>query len=124
MSKKNFMLLLKLILCGLIWFAFSIGIGVLLINIFNFDFKDIIFVEGILLILIGIFSAIGGNAIGASIQGFGQVNAQYIANANLEIIKENQSKTSDIMKTTISIGFSTVSLIIGGILSIILTFIV
>ena len=56
-------------------------------------------------------------------QGFGQNNAQYIANANLEVTKLEKDKTSNI-KTTVSIGLSTVSLVIGGVLAIILNFII
>ena len=61
--------------------------------------------------------------MGLSMQGLGQNNAQYIANANLEVSKMEKEKTNNI-KTTISAGLSTVSLIIGGLLVIAINFII
>lgn len=61
--------------------------------------------------------------MGLSMQGLGQNNAQYIANANLEVSKMEKDKTNNI-KTTISAGLSTVSLIIGGLLVIAINFII
>ena len=71
----------------------------------------------------GVLSSIGGNPMGLSMQGLGQNNAQYIANANLEVSKMEKDKTNNI-KTTISAGLSTVSLIIGGLLVIAINFII
>ena len=73
--------------------------------------------------MVGILSSFGGNPIGLSMQGLGQSNAQYIANGNLEVAKMEKDKTNSV-KTTVSIGLSTVSLIIGGILVIALNFII
>ncbi len=61
--------------------------------------------------------------MGLSMQGLGQTNAQYIANANLGVTKMEKDKTKN-LKTTISVGLSTISLIIGGVLVIAINFII
>ena len=47
--------------------------------------------------------------MGLSMQGLGQTNSQYIANANLQVTKMEKDKAK-IIKTTVAVGLSTVSL--------------
>ena len=44
--------------------------------------------------------------MGLSMQGLGQTNSQYIANANLQITKMEKDKAK-IIKTTVAVGLST-----------------
>ena len=114
--------LLKCVFAGVIWFLVAIGTSFLTIRFTGYSFKDILFVGGILLIIIGALSSIGGNPMGLSLQSLGQVNSQYISNANLEVTKKEKSSYD--FKTTLSFGVSMVALIIGGVLSIFLSLII
>jgi len=44
----------------------------------------------ITVIILGALSSIGGNPMGLSLQALGQTNAQYVANANLEVTKKEK----------------------------------
>jgi hypothetical protein len=122
MEFKNSKQLLNCALAGIVWFLIAIGIGLLIMKFTSYNFKDILFMEGILLIIIGALSSIGGNPMGLSLQSLGQVNSQFASNVNLEVT--TKEKNSYNLKTTISFGVSMIALIIGGALSILLNFII
>ena len=111
------------VLFGIIWGIVLFGVALIITNFKDYELRDVLFVEGIIFVVGGVLSSIGGNPMGLSMQGLGQNNAQYIANANLEVSKMEKDKTNNI-KTTISAGLSTVSLIIGGLLVIAINFII
>ena len=113
----------KCVLFGIIWGIVLFGVALIITNFKDYELRDVLFVEGIIFVVGGVLSSIGGNPMGLSMQGLGQNNAQYIANANLEVSKMEKDKTNNI-KTTISAGLSTVSLIIGGLLVIAINFII
>ena len=113
----------KCVIFGLIWGIVLFGVALIITNFKDYELRDVLFVEGIIFVVGGVLSSIGGNPMGLSMQGLGQNNAQYIANANLEVSKMEKDKTNNI-KTTISAGLSTVSLIIGGLLVLAINFII
>lgn len=113
----------KCVILGIIWGIVLFGVALIITNFKDYELRDVLFVEGIIFVVGGVLSSIGGNPMGLSMQGLGQNNAQYIANANLEVSKMEKDKTNNI-KTTISAGLSTVSLIIGGLLVIAINFII
>ena len=113
----------KCVIFGIIWGIVLFGVALIITNFKDYELRDVLFVEGIIFVVGGVLSSIGGNPMGLSMQGLGQNNAQYIANANLEVSKMEKDKTNNI-KTTISAGLSTVSLIIGGRLVIAINFII
>ena len=113
----------KCVIFGIIWGRVLFGVALIITNFKDYELRDVLFVEGIIFVVGGVLSSIGGNPMGLSMQGLGQNNAQYIANANLEVSKMEKDKTNNI-KTTISAGLSTVSLIIGGLLVIAINFII
>ena len=113
----------KCVIFGIIWGIVLFGVALIITNFKDYELRDVLFVEGIIFVVGGVLSSIGGNPMGLSMQGLGQNNAQYIANANLEVSKMEKDKTNNI-KSTISAGLSTVSLIIGGLLVIAINFII
>ena len=113
----------KCVIFGIIWGIVLFGVALIITNFKDYELRDVLFVEGIIFVVGGVLSSIGGNPMGLSMQGLGQNNAQYIDNANLEVSKMEKDKTNNI-KTTISAGLSTVSLIIGGLLVIAINFII
>lgn len=108
---------------GIIWAVLLVGIALIITNFKGYELKDMLFIEGIIFVIGGVLSSLEGNSMGLSMQGLGQTNAQYITNANLQVTKMEKDKTKNI-KTTISVGLNTVSLVIGGILVIVISFII
>lgn len=123
MRDERISLVIKSIIWGLGWFVLAALIGFIIIKLApNKNFKDILFIEGLILIFVGIFASISGDPMGLSMQGLGQSNAQYITNANLEVSKIAKQKAN--VKINIAFALSTFSLLIGGILSAVITFII
>lgn len=123
MDKDTLKNIRKCIILGIIWAILLVAIAFLITTLKDYNLKDVLFIEGIAFITFGILSCIGGNPLGLSIQGLGQNNAQYIANSNLQVSKLEKANTKNI-KNTLSIGLSTVSLILAGILVIAINFII
>lgn len=123
MDKSILKTIIKCAIFGIVWAAILFGVALIITNFKGYELKDVLFVEGIIFVIGGVLSSLGGNPMGLSMQGLGQTNAQYIANANLEVTKMEKDKTKNI-KTTISVGLSTVALVIGGILVIVINFII
>lgn len=123
MNKNLLKSLEKCILWGVIWSIILFIIANILVNLKGFLLKDVLFIEGIIFIMLGIFSCIGGNPMGLSLQSLGQNNAQYNTNANLEVSKmENSNKYK--LKNTISISTSSVSLILAGAVCVLINYII
>lgn len=123
MKDKRLVILLKSLIWGFMWLIIASIIGYIISkSMTSRSFQDILFIEGLVLIFTGIFASISGDPRGVSMQGLGQNNAQYINNANLEVSRMEQEKVH--IKTDIKFALSTFSLVIGGILSVIVTFIV
>ncbi|EOR26835.1 hypothetical protein A500_06736 [Clostridium sartagoforme AAU1] len=64
--------------------------------------------------MIGIFSAIGGNPMSLSLQDFGQINPQWLANISLETNEIDRKRIVDSCKVIINIDIINLSLMIGG----------
>lgn len=121
MKNRIVNILVKSIIWGLVWLGLAALIGFIITKIFpDKSFENILFIEGLVLVFGGIFASISGDPMGLSMQGLGQTNAQYIANANLEVAKMEKEKSG--AKIDIGFSLSTFSLLIGGILSVIVTF--
>ncbi|WP_066894515.1 hypothetical protein [Clostridium nigeriense] len=123
MKDERVLTLTKSLVWGLIWLIIASIVGFILTKFMTSrSFQDILFIEGLVLIFAGIFASISGDPRGVSMQGLGQNNAQYINNANLEVARMEKEKVH--IKTDIKFALSTFSLVIGGILSVALTFII
>lgn len=123
MNKTLLKSLEKCILWGVIWTIILFIIANILVNLKGFLLKDVLFIEGIIFIMLGLFACIGGNPMGLSLQSMGQNNAQYTANANLEVSKMESTNKSN-LKNTISVSINTVSLILAGIVCIVINYII
>lgn len=117
----NIKLLLKYTFWGVVWAVVFIILGFIIEKLSTFSLKDIFFVEGILLVILGAASCIGGNPLGLSIQALGQTNAQYAAYANLEVTKMEKEKLS---KFNFRTAFNLISLVLAGVICIVINFII
>jgi len=124
MDKSQIKSLIKCVVWGIFWSIILIIIGFIIANFTYYTLKDVLFIEGIIIVLLGALSSIGGNPMGLSLQGLGQSNAQYAANANLEVTKMEKEKHHNNSKPNLRSSLNTVSLIISGVICIIINFII
>ncbi|HEX9026678.1 MAG TPA: hypothetical protein VF839_09500 [Clostridium sp.] len=124
MNKRDFKSLIKNISFGILESFILVLIGLAIVSFNNYNLKDVLFVEGIVLIILAVFCVIGGDSTGLSLQGMGQNNAQYLANANLEILKLENEKTKRNLRPMLNIGLNAVSMTIGGVICIIIDLII
>ncbi|GAA0770280.1 hypothetical protein GCM10008908_12850 [Clostridium subterminale] len=124
MDKSQIKSLIKCVVWGIIWSIILVLIGLGIVNFTTHNLKDALFIEGIILVILGVSSFLGGNPTGLSLQGMGQTNAQYIANANLEVTRMEKEKTTTSINNSFKTIINTVSLIIGGLICIIINFII
>lgn len=122
MLKQIASLLLKLIIGGFILGVLFIIIALIISNFTNFQLNDVLFIEGIVIVILAISSTFSGNPMGLSLQGLGQINAQYIANANLEVTRMEHNKEMPNKKLSPKALFNSWSLILAGLLCILLNF--
>lgn len=92
MNKSILKTIGKCAIFGVIWAIVLFGVALILTNFKDYELKDVLFVEGIIFVIGGVLSSLGGNPMGLSMQGLGQSNAQYIANSNLKVTKIEKDK--------------------------------
>ncbi|GAB6167974.1 hypothetical protein JCM1393_04340 [Clostridium carnis] len=122
MDNHKIKTLMKCGLIGITLVGAIVVISLLLERTTNLTFKDGILILGIVSVIIGGFSSISGDSRGFNLQPLGNVNAQYVTNANLEVEKKEIERGKKPIKFDNSIILA--GIIFGGILSIILFFII
>ena len=123
MKDNRINLVIKSFLWGIAWFGVAVLLGFIITKVTAYkNFENILFIEGIILVFVGIFASISGDPMGLSMQGLGQNSAQYSASANLEVTKMEREKSN--RKLDVALAVSTFSLILGGVFSAGLTFII
>ena len=123
MKDNRISLVIKSFLWGIAWFGVAVLIWFIITKVTAYkNFENILFIEGIILVFVGIFASISGDPMGLSMQGLGQNSAQYSASANLEVTKMEREKSN--RKLDVALAVSTFSLILGGVFSAGLTFII
>lgn len=75
MNKREIKSLIKYIFFEILLSVILLLTGLVIVYFTNYNFKDFLFVEGMVVIILGIFSGIAGNSTGLSLQGMGQNNA-------------------------------------------------
>lgn len=126
MEKEQIKSLFKCMLWSVVWSVILFLSALVIVNFTEFILKDVLFIEGIIFIVLGILSSIGGSPIGTSLYSLGQNNAQYISGANIESLKRDNdmNNTNEQLKNTLRMSVSMVSLILAGIICIIINFII
>lgn len=116
--KKILIKTLFVLLFGLIIFAVGTGIAFLIAMRFDYLLEDVMFVEGLLVFIIGMFSAMKGNPSGGSINGIGMRNESAISFQNLETTRLERQYTNyykNFLKNSIvDFGFSSITIMLGG----------
>lgn len=117
MSVKRIRDLLKYSFCTILWIIIAV-IGALIISkYFHLSYKDTIFIGGIVLNIIGFFSSMEGaserkiNLIG---QGLGAAYNKY---TNIQVTKKDQEEFGDNFKKNVVGHINDVTLIIAGLIT-------
>ena len=120
MNKNN---LSKFLVISLTSIIIALSLGRFISSFQGYHFRDIIFVEGIVILMMGLFSSIGGNPMSLSLQDFGQINPQWLANVSLETNEIDRKRIVDSCKVTLNIDIINISLMLGGTITLIISFI-
>lgn len=112
--KKYFLVLLKVILTVISFFA----LGVIFSRTLGYSIKDVLFIEGLGLMISGILASIGGSPSCLTVGTLGQINS----NANLEVIKMEKDRFEFI--NSFRFAYSTIILIISGFACLILNYVI
>lgn len=113
----------KVALFSVAWTIALLILAFIITGISSYNFKDTLFVLGIIVFLIGILSNISGEPKGLSMQSLGSINAQQVSSANLEIKKLEEEKLKN-AKATLKEGFNSYSMVIAGAVLIIVNFMI
>lgn len=119
MKNTSVKITLKLFICGVLWSILTLAIAGIFTPLTNFFFKDIIFVEGLIMLLMSITSAINSKSLGMSYYILNEIYSKYM---------DNKAFTKDnIFNTLNNINFhlflNWISIAIGGFIDILLIFI-
>lgn len=123
MNKKNLKNLSKILVISLTSLIIALSLGQFISSFQGCHFRDIIFVEGIAILMMGLFSSIGGNPMSLSLQDFGQINPQWLANISLETNEIDRKRIVDSCKVTLNVDIINISLMLGGTIILIISFI-
>lgn len=116
--KKVLILIVTSMICSCI--IMFIGYLISLFTIFLL--KDILFLEGILIIILVILISISGKPLGLSMQAFGSNNAQYVGIANLKVTEKENEILKNKDSFNINFDFNSISIIIGAIFTLIICY--
>jgi hypothetical protein len=116
------------VLWGLAVFAIGYGLAILIRSRSSYTLSDILFVEGLIVLILGFMMSMKGNPSGASLQGYGQQNANQISFYNLEVTRTEREITgyykNFLKNATLEMSMVSISFILGGIFMILLSMIV
>ena len=115
-------LLFKCIIYGFIWVVIAAIVAFIIKKNTSITFEDGFFVIGIVLVISGFFSSMGGDSIW-EVNFLGQgISASYSNYSNLEV--KRREKTSSNLKRSISFGISGITLIVGGLITMFIGYII
>ncbi|SHI93298.1 hypothetical protein SAMN02745163_01049 [Clostridium cavendishii DSM 21758] len=120
MGKFNFGVLIKCIIFGVVWALILSLVGLCIKNFTNYSFKDILFLEGLIVILLSGMALVSGGSMGESFKILGEMNTE---RPNLELKRFEDEKTKNIFKRTLSIERNSLSIIIGAFICFIISFV-
>jgi len=107
-------------LVGLAVLGIGYGVAILIGNHSRYALQDILFVEGIVIVAIGLMMSMKGNPSGASLLGLGQQNATQVSNWNLEVTRIEREQTAYhrnfLKQAVLEFSLINTAILLGGIL--------
>jgi len=112
--------IMQIVLIGFIYAMIGFLIAFIILKNTGCNLQDIITIEGILVVILGLMSMMEGNPTGISLQGLGSKAGQFQSQVLLETLKFEREKTpyyKNFLKNSIvQLSFSGAAIIAGGIL--------
>lgn len=120
MNKNQIKLFITTIFFGFFWSILLFVSALVIKNFTGNPLKNLIFAEGIMFIFFSMLSAITGNSLGSLHTKFDQNDYEYLSNIALET--RNLSRKT-ILINNLKLSLNMVSLLLGGVFSLFLSFI-
>ena len=120
MNSKSFKSLINTFGFGVVWFLIASFISLFMVKLnFTSSFENVLYVIGLILFTLGVFSGISGNSLALSLQEIGQNISQYLYTDNVKIARLEEQ----IIYTNLDISYeaTSIALIIGGLIGMIVT---
>lgn len=114
----------KNLLFSFVWTIIFCLIAWVITYFTKYNLKDVLFVEGIFIVILGLSVTFKSDSSGLSLMGLGQSNAQYLANANLEVTRKVNDNLKGNAASMFRHSFNGISLIIAGIVCVMINFII
>ena len=119
MFKSMIKNILLIVMYGLAFLGLGYVIAIIISKQFGYVIQDVLFIEGLLVIILGFLLSMKGNPSGSSLQGLGRNNAQQLSYLNMEVTKTEREATSyhkNFLKHSIvEFAFSNFTIILGGV---------
>lgn len=97
-------------------------LGSIISNVSGTPIKDVIFIEGIVVLMLSVFSLIEGNTTLPSMQDLGRINPQYLVNMILESNENAKNKINRNTTLNINLDISSLGVIVAALISVIFSF--
>lgn len=97
-------------------------LGSIISNVSGTPIKDVMFIEGIIVLMLSVFSLIEGNTTLPSMQEFGRINPQYLVNMILESNENARKKINRNSTLNIQLDISSLGVIVAAFISVIFSF--
>lgn len=97
-------------------------LGSIISNVSGTSIKDVMFIEGIVVLMLTVFSLIEGNTSLPSMHEFGRINPQYLVNMILESNENARRKINRNSTLNIQLDISSLGVIVAALISMIFSF--
>ena len=109
-----------LTLFGLLLAGAGVGIGLLIAGRYNYAVQDVMFMEGVALVILGLLLSMKGNPSGVGVSSWGMQNSNAVNYVNLDVTVSERKITNYYNKfrkhAIVEFAFGRVALILGGII--------
>ena len=112
---------LKLVIYGMLWSIIALVIARIFTPLTSFYFNDIVFVEGLLMLVMSFTSAINSKTLGMSFYILNQVDSQYATNKCFKNTEDKLFNTFN--NVNLHLFLNWISIATGGFINILLIFI-
>lgn len=120
MNNKSFKSLINTFGFGILWFLIASFISLVMVKLnFISGFKNVLYVIGLIIFSLGVFSGISENEITLSLKWIMEDVSKYIYIGNVKIERIGEQTISK--RLDISYESTSISLILGGLISMIFT---
>lgn len=108
---------------GLMWLGISLFVALIIKNTLNFSMSDVLFLEGLGLLIITGLSSVSGDPIGLGLQSYQLKHPFDIEEKNYDINPNEKGNLNIVLKKSVLFSTTAAPLFIGGILTILTNYV-